>query len=171
MTQVTSEIGRIIPPEPMAPASAKDAIVTLQIRCPICHEWWVFEFKTRVAKISDIPGAYKGSIQGNPCWRMESIRWGVHALCGACCAKRKATTLNVAGKLDKAWTDQDERDLWGRLKNQGDYAALLTVRKPGEPGEQLRDDQNVVFRNILPEGRIMISRARCKELKLMWGDI
>jgi len=144
----------------------------MNIRCPLCHAWWIFEFLATIAKMSDVPGSYKGVFAGNEFWRIETTMWGQHALCGECSAKHRAFMVpeGLFRVPARVWTESDEKTMWGRLKGQQqDYAALLRARP--HDGKPMQDDQKNVRERILQKGSIVISRERCKNLKLGWGTV
>jgi hypothetical protein len=164
---------RIGTPTPQPSQGAKPAIVIFNIRCPICHDWWIFEFLTTITKMSDIQGAQKGILDEKSVWRLDTSFWGRDALCGICSAKERAfmpdgTSLHQIPS--RVWTESDEKAMWGRLKHQqGEYAAVLAVRPPD--GEPLKDQQRDVREAIIPKGTIVITRERCKNLNLGWGQV
>ena len=159
------------PPRPASPG-AKQAVIVVNLRCPICHAWWIFEFMMMLAKIHEVPGSFKGVFNGQDVWKIDSSAWGAHTLCGTCSAKHRAFMPNgtLFGVPARVWTESDEKTMWGRLKHQQqEYAALLGSRLPD--GTPLRDEQRDVRESILQKGSIMISRDRCKSMKLGWGDV
>lgn len=159
--------------QPPPSEGAKPAVVIFNIRCPICHDWWIFELLATIAKMSDIQGAQKGSLDGKSVWRLDTSFWGRDALCGCCSAKERAfmpdgTSLHQIPA--RVWAESDEKAMWGRLKyQQSDYAAVLAVRPPD--GEPLKDQQRDVREAIIPKGTIVITRERCKSLNLGWKEV
>lgn len=139
-------------------------VVIYNLRCPICRSWWVFEAMAEISRLSEIEGVFlEEDGNGRKNIRFNTTRIGAHALCGVHAAKRVATVIDN-GNQYRAWTVDDERFMWGYLKDQANFAGIVTSRRPSE-GTPLRDDQQENRFKILGR-KLTISKARCERLKL-----
>lgn len=126
----------------------------------------MFDFRDNICKLSDIEGVYQAIIHNVAVNMYDVKKVGAGTLCGRCSAKRKAiVTYKQDGilKTHKPWTDEEERWMWGRLKNKMEFGAFIHAK--ADTGQELVDQQREVSRRILRNG-ITISRERCVELKL-----
>jgi hypothetical protein len=130
-------------------------------RCPHCHRWWAFEV-----------AAPRGTIAPD----VAPAKAGMGLLCGECTAKRIA--LAVYPRTDggnagimRFWTDQDERNAWGRLRHGNGYAPRITRLAVWDRSTPLADDQRARMDEILNvDGRRLpgITPRRAQRLGLDW---
>lgn len=140
----------------------RNVIVAMHLKCPICNKWWTLEFRDTVAKYSDIEGVYLGTHQGKEAWRVNTSKYGAGLLCGEHLAKRKAIVV-TKGASARAWRDEEERQMWGRPRNQEEFAGLVSIR--ADDGAVLRDDQRNESTEILGRGAT-ITKERCIAMNL-----
>lgn len=150
---------------------AKECVVSLSFKCPVCDAWSIFESIEYIERMTDIPGAFTGEYNGEKCWKANTEKWLSHALCGKCSVKRKVKVKKfVTGQGNRSyspWTNEDEYKLVSNLRNQDEYSAIIAVRKR-EAGEILKYTQQSESRAIIGQGQIVISEMMCKTLELGW---
>lgn len=149
---------------PKGIAKIPPIVIVYNLRCPICRSWWVFEAMAEICRLSEIEGAFlEEDGNGKKNVRFNTTRIGAHSLCGVHSAKRAATVVDN-GEQYRPWTVDDERFMWGYLKDQANFAGFITSRRPSEE-IPLRDDQQANRYKILGGG-LTISKARCERMKL-----
>lgn len=162
---------------------AKMCVVELSIMCPICFVRWRYQSREALTGMRDIAGAvgdpYMGILPAETeavkMIRVDTSRWGSHALCGTDLARRLAMVTGWKpgqGRIHAvpAWDESLEREMFGRLKNkQNEYHAVARIVGPATGKEELLDEQSEKRQEILGRTNTLISTERCEKLGLRWG--
>lgn len=156
-------------------------VIEIWVKCPMCEEKWKFRGTTEPKeKLRDAVGGpvsvlgpdgrqYRGT-------KLETSRWGPHALCGTCRAKRAARVVekilpNKVYVLSYPWKEEDEKQMYGRLRHQQDrYAAFAILIGPWSPEVEMIDQQKSRCAEIMATNPIYISRERVAMLGLDWKE-
>lgn len=163
-------------------AKAPQFLIEIQVKCPMCEMRWRMQAllakgerpRDAIGKpvmIELQPGVERRAI------RLETWRWGSHALCGNCFCRRAATVIEQGdpGRRDgstfssRPWDEKDEAQMWGHLKHrQAQYQALAILHGEWDGSAMdLVDEQRDRRREILGRG-VVITRQRVKERNLSW---
>jgi len=140
-----------------------DHLVTATMTCPACDANWKFQYIERAENIASLYGVVRVELKGATYWRMNTEKFGVHTLCGACRAKRMAMhVIHKPGQnaeIREGWEQGSEARFKGNLKyQQSKYAAWINAIqiKPETQITELADEQADGMRQVLPKGRIAI---------------
>ena len=165
-----------------APVKVQQFLIEIRIRCPMCETKWMMQALLAKGErprdavgeavlLEVSPGVERRAI------RLETWRWGSHALCGNCFCRRAATVIEQGSPeardgstfSSRPWDSQDEAQMWGHLKHrQAQYEAMAILHGEWDgDAMELIDQQRERRREILGRG-VVITRQRVKDLNLSW---
>lgn len=164
------ELTRIeAPPAARSDEQRKAYRVRGEITCPVCDVIWAMEWHEALKSMRDIQGATGEAMLetgpgGRKFIRLDSSRWGWHALCGTCAARRIAYMADKGIRI-ACWNDELEAKMHGHLKyQQGRYAARAFIVGPADFTTPLIDEREDRRRAILGRNNTRLDVERAKTL-------